>query len=180
MRDPGSHTRLAALLMAALLVPAVAHAAKEKFVRSKPHVNIGTIGHVDGTESLVFTLSLVGLPGAGALPPGTAPSCAADFGVRIRNASDLDAGPLFEEDGIPLRANTSAVVEATVAGTASPDAPLLYEVSAMGENVDGLHCVFRGLVEVRSLTEGRTTRALPLRPEDFVLLRRPPPPRPGR
>lgn len=30
-----------------------AFAAKEKFVRSKPHVNVGTIGHVDQGKSLV-------------------------------------------------------------------------------------------------------------------------------
>ena len=33
-----------------------AHAAKEKFERSKPHVNVGTIGHVDhGKTSLSNT-----------------------------------------------------------------------------------------------------------------------------
>ncbi|MDA1094990.1 MAG: hypothetical protein O3A25_17230, partial [Acidobacteria bacterium] len=29
------------------LVEASGHMAKEKFDRSKPHVNIGTIGHID-------------------------------------------------------------------------------------------------------------------------------------
>lgn len=34
--------------------------AKEKFVRSKPHVNIGTIGHVDhGKTTLTAAITLV-------------------------------------------------------------------------------------------------------------------------
>jgi GTPase len=40
--------------------------AKEKFVREKPHVNIGTIGHIDHgkttlTAAITKTLSLKGL-----------------------------------------------------------------------------------------------------------------------
>ena len=34
--------------------------AKEKFVRSKPHVNIGTIGHVDhGKTTLTAAITMV-------------------------------------------------------------------------------------------------------------------------
>ncbi|MCM8804009.1 MAG: GTP-binding protein, partial [Candidatus Omnitrophica bacterium] len=34
--------------------------AKEKFVRTKPHVNIGTIGHVDhGKTTLTSAITLV-------------------------------------------------------------------------------------------------------------------------
>ena len=39
--------------------------SKEKFIRNKPHVNIGTIGHVDHgkttlTATITFALSLKG------------------------------------------------------------------------------------------------------------------------
>jgi translation elongation factor EF-Tu-like GTPase len=33
--------------------------AKEKFDRSKPHVNIGTIGHVDHGKTTLLLLSLL-------------------------------------------------------------------------------------------------------------------------
>jgi hypothetical protein len=155
-----------ALLMV-MLVPSAAWAAKEKFVRSKPHVNIGTIGHVDSAESLLVTLSLVGLP---AVTPGASQSCSAELGVRVRDAAKPGEEPVFEEDGIPLRANTGVVVDATPATATDPASPLLYEVTVKGENIDGRHCVFRGLVEVQSVLEGRTTRAVTLRPEDFILL----------
>jgi len=41
--------------------------AKEKFVRSKPHVNIGTIGHIDHgkttlTAAILNVLSKLGVP----------------------------------------------------------------------------------------------------------------------
>lgn len=36
-----------ATMVALLLLAADAMAAKEKFERTKPHVNVGTIGHVD-------------------------------------------------------------------------------------------------------------------------------------
>jgi hypothetical protein len=46
---------MAAMALALLLAASTdtAFAAKEKFVRSKPHVNVGTIGHVDQGKSLV-------------------------------------------------------------------------------------------------------------------------------
>ncbi len=37
----------AALALAVAGFPGAAYAAKEKFERTKPHVNVGTIGHVD-------------------------------------------------------------------------------------------------------------------------------------
>ncbi|MBR3905893.1 MAG: elongation factor Tu, partial [Clostridia bacterium] len=41
--------------------------AKEKFVRNKPHVNIGTIGHVDhGKTTLTAAITLVLAAGGGA------------------------------------------------------------------------------------------------------------------
>ena len=46
--------------------------AKEKFERNKPHVNIGTIGHVDhGKTTLTAAITKV-LAEAGGAPPASA------------------------------------------------------------------------------------------------------------
>jgi elongation factor Tu len=72
--------------------------AKEKFDRSKPHVNIGTIGHVDhGKTTLTAAIT----------------SVLADKGLAVaRDFSSIDNAPEEKERGITI--NTSHVEYATV------------------------------------------------------------------
>ncbi len=71
--------------------------AKEKFDRSKPHVNIGTIGHVDhGKTTLTAAIT----------------SVLADAGLaEVRDFSSIDNAPEEKERGITI--NTSHVEYAT-------------------------------------------------------------------
>ena len=67
--------------------------AREKFERSKPHVNIGTIGHVDHgkttlTAAITATLSTVGT-------------------AELKNYADIDAAPEEKARGITI--NTAHV-----------------------------------------------------------------------
>jgi len=67
--------------------------AREKFERSKPHVNIGTIGHVDHgkttlTAAITATLSTVGT-------------------AELKNYADIDASPEEKARGITI--NTAHV-----------------------------------------------------------------------
>ena len=67
--------------------------AKEKFERSKPHVNIGTIGHVDHgktTLTAAITMSLA--------PAGLA---------KVRSFDSIDNAPEERERGITI--NTAHV-----------------------------------------------------------------------
>ncbi len=62
--------------------------AKAKFDRSKPHVNIGTIGHVDhGKTTLTAAITKV---------------CAAKFGGEQRNFDQIDNAPEERERGITI------------------------------------------------------------------------------
>src|SRR5689334_24250120 len=71
--------------------------AKEKFDRSKPHVNIGTIGHVDhGKTTLTAAIT----------------TCLADKGLaEIRSFDSIDNAPEEKERGITI--NTAHVEYAT-------------------------------------------------------------------
>ncbi|HEY4797607.1 MAG TPA: elongation factor Tu [Bacteroidia bacterium] len=71
--------------------------AKEKFDRSKPHVNIGTIGHVDhGKTTLTAAITMV----------------LADKGLaQVRDFSSIDNAPEEKERGITI--NTAHVEYAT-------------------------------------------------------------------
>ncbi len=67
--------------------------AKEKFDRSKPHVNIGTIGHVDhGKTTLTAAISMV---------------LAEKSGVEAQKFSDIDSAPEEKARGITI--NTSHI-----------------------------------------------------------------------
>ena len=67
--------------------------AKETFDRSKPHVNIGTIGHVDhGKTTLTAAITTV---------------LAAQSGVEVRSFDSIDNAPEEKERGITI--NTSHV-----------------------------------------------------------------------
>ena len=62
--------------------------AKEKFERSKPHVNVGTIGHVDhGKTTLTAALTRV---------------CAEVWGGELKNFADIDNAPEERERGITI------------------------------------------------------------------------------
>ena len=67
--------------------------AKDKFDRSKPHVNIGTIGHVDhGKTTLTAAITVV---------------LAKEGGAEVRDFSSIDNAPEENERGITI--NTSHV-----------------------------------------------------------------------
>ncbi|WP_231878681.1 GTP-binding protein, partial [Oleiphilus sp. HI0125] len=62
--------------------------AKEKFERSKPHVNVGTIGHVDhGKTTLTAALTRV---------------CAEVFGGEKVDFANIDNAPEERERGITI------------------------------------------------------------------------------
>ena len=62
--------------------------AKEKFERTKPHVNVGTIGHVDhGKTTLTAALTKV---------------CAEVFGGEVRDFDQIDNAPEERERGITI------------------------------------------------------------------------------
>ena len=62
--------------------------AKEKFERTKPHVNVGTIGHVDhGKTTLTAALTRV---------------CAEAFGGDIKEFDQIDNAPEERERGITI------------------------------------------------------------------------------
>ena len=62
--------------------------AKEKFERTKPHVNVGTIGHVDhGKTTLTAALTKV---------------CAASYGGEIKEFDQIDNAPEERERGITI------------------------------------------------------------------------------
>ena len=62
--------------------------AKEKFERTKPHVNVGTIGHVDhGKTTLTAALTKV---------------CAEEFGGDAKDFGEIDNAPEERERGITI------------------------------------------------------------------------------
>ena len=67
--------------------------AKEKFTRTKPHVNVGTIGHVDhGKTTLTAAITTV---------------LAAKFGGTAKGYDQIDAAPEEKARGITI--NTAHV-----------------------------------------------------------------------
>jgi elongation factor Tu len=67
--------------------------AKEKFVKNKPHVNIGTIGHVDhGKTTLTAAITTV---------------LASDGLAEVKDYASIDAAPEEKERGITI--NTAHV-----------------------------------------------------------------------
>ncbi len=82
--------------------------AKEKFQRVKPHVNVGTIGHVDhGKTTLTAALTIV---------------CADAFGGEKKGYAQIDAAPEERERGITI--NTAHVeYESSVRHYAHVDCP---------------------------------------------------------
>jgi elongation factor Tu len=67
--------------------------AKETFTRSKPHVNVGTIGHIDhGKTTLTAAITM---------------TSAADGGAKVMNYADIDSAPEEKARGITI--NTAHV-----------------------------------------------------------------------
>ena len=82
--------------------------AKEKFERTKPHVNVGTIGHVDhGKTTLTAALTKV---------------CAEVFGGEIRDFDQIDNAPEERERGITI-ATSHVEYESDVRHYAHVDCP---------------------------------------------------------
>ena len=64
--------------------------AKEKFVRTKPHVNVGTIGHIDhGKTTLTAAITKV------LSETGT--------GTAVRDFASIDAAPEERQRGITIQ-----------------------------------------------------------------------------
>ena len=62
--------------------------AKEKFERTKPHINVGTIGHIDhGKTTLTAAISMIS---------------AKQFGGRVMKYDDIDNAPEEKERGITI------------------------------------------------------------------------------
>ncbi|MCS7196623.1 MAG: GTP-binding protein, partial [Aquificaceae bacterium] len=66
--------------------------AKEKFVREKEHVNVGTIGHVDHGKS-TLTSAITCVLGAGVMSGGKA---------RCMRYEEIDKAPEEKERGITI------------------------------------------------------------------------------
>jgi hypothetical protein len=158
----------AAIGLALLAGPA--GAAKEKFVRDKPHVNIGTIGHVDhGKTTLNVSIALIA-PALQADPDAPAPECSGRFDLRVLDGDDPGGAALAEMLGARLGPDQTLHLEFD--GPAPGRDPVVFEmVSVVARElrgVDGRRCVLRGAVEVRDRETGEALRTMPLRPEDFV------------
>ncbi len=62
--------------------------AKEKFERAKPHINVGTIGHIDhGKTTLTAAISMY---------------CARNYGGKVMKYDDIDNAPEEEARGITI------------------------------------------------------------------------------
>ncbi len=82
--------------------------AKEKFERTKPHVNVGTIGHVDhGKTTLTAAMTKV---------------CAAAFGGEIKDFDQIDNAPEEKARGITI-ATSHVEYESTNRHYAHVDCP---------------------------------------------------------
>ncbi len=67
--------------------------AKEKFERGKPHVNVGTIGHIDhGTTTLTAAITKV---------------LAETYGGQARDFADIDNAPEERERGITIATSSA-------------------------------------------------------------------------
>jgi len=82
--------------------------SKEKFERTKPHVNVGTIGHVDhGKTTLTAALTMV---------------CAKQFGGETKAFDQIDNAPEERERGITI-ATSHVEYESTARHYAHVDCP---------------------------------------------------------
>merc|ERR1712054_207706 len=98
--------------------------AREKFERTKPHVNIGTVGHVDHGKTTLTAAITMTLAAAGK--------------AKARNYEDIDAAPEEKARGITI--NTAHVecpghadyVKNMITGAAQMDGGILVVSAADG------------------------------------------------
>ncbi len=149
----------------ALCAPADVLAAKEKFVRTKPHVNVSG-PHGMSNEIVQVSVGVVE-PGDIGIGVPASRSCRGEVDMRIEEAST--GASLATRTGVPLASGT---FEST--SFASPSASIAVRVVLVARDmeVDGKECVLRGQLEFRGIGTGQTTRSLPIRTEDFVLIKR--------
>jgi hypothetical protein len=161
---------LAPCLAVAVVAVVPSHAAKEKFVRSKPHVNVSGPLRLTA-ETISVALSLVA-PGAQAGRGGSdLPDCSTEVDLRVVDATDPNSPPLAESTDIPLGPNETAVLQYD-AGSAAPRLVHAVVVVHDLDNVKEPDCIVRGRVEIRGNADGKVTRSVPVNKVDFVTLKR--------
>ena len=161
------HRRLSrlAIVGALLLVASSADAAKEKFERTKPHVNIST--HTVSGENMVIGLEVVA-PGEVALGVAPAKPCTTTVDMRIESVAT--GGVLESRSNVVLTPGTLETISFEEDDTERVRVVLVTRDS----QIDGKECVLRGQIEFQS-TGGITPvirRSIPIRRSDFVLIRR--------
>jgi hypothetical protein len=159
-----------ALAGMALASMTTTEAAKEKFERTKPHVNVGTIGHVDhGSQNVAVGFSLISPSGQVESTATSEANCSGTFSVRLLDASNPSGPPLAQMRGIRLTQNQT--FEDTFDLRTAPSGPLYVVLVAENmDQVDGRNCILRGAYEVRDAASGAALRVLPIRFEDFVVV----------
>jgi hypothetical protein len=156
---------LAALLALLLLGPGEALASKEKFVRTKPHVNVGTIGKIEG-RTVAATLALVELPDA--WPLGALRPCSGVFDVRVVPAEG--GTPFAETRDVRVTPDEPLGFAFRAADVGARGAVHLEIVARDMRLVDGRRCILRGSVEVTEEASGETAFRYSLGREDFLAL----------
>ena len=92
--------------------------AKEKFERNKPHVNVGTIGHVDhGKTTLTAALTKV---------------CAEAFGGETRDFAQIDNAPEERERGITIATSLLTMEASRSTSATRPHLKLMQAMSLIG------------------------------------------------
>ena len=157
------------VLTGACAVADEARAAKEKFVRNKPHVNISDPVHLHG-ETLSVRLGLL-LP---AVQVGRAPEqCSGVLDIRVVPYANPHGTPLAESPDLPIAAGGTASLSFD-ADSVSPSAPIDVYVVIVAREMDGVKspgCVLRGQIEITDNSTGATTRSLRVRADEFVVLK---------
>jgi hypothetical protein len=163
------HVRWIALLLlaTAFAVPNEARAAKEKFVRSKPHVNVSGPIRLSA-ETLTVKIGLL-LPAVQAGRP--AGSCSGMLDLRILSVADPGASPLAENEGVAISPGGTAELSYDSGSTG----PVDVYIAVVAREMDGVKtpdCILRGQIETTDNATGVTTRSLPVRGSDFVALKK--------
>jgi hypothetical protein len=159
---------MAASLAVLVLAPTGAEAAKEKFERTKPHVNVSTV-QVQG-ESLSLVVSLLepqALVDPDRDPPGESP-CSANYELRILDAGRAGGPPLAEQSAASPPAGTAHVFRWDSPRGAGPMPVHAVLVVRDADGIDGKTCILRGSLELRDPATGQASATLPLRLDDSV------------